>query len=92
MSSEVRKLYRSRSDRIISGVCGGLGQFFGIDSTLLRIIFVLLAIFGGSGIIIYLVMWLIVPEEPLSSISHPKKEDIVPAEPAAEVEETDQSE
>ena len=65
MSTEVRKLYRSRSERMIAGVCGGLGEFFGIDATLLRVLFVLLAVFGGSGIIIYLVTLIIVPEEPL---------------------------
>ena len=68
MSTEHRKLYRTRKDRMISGVCGGLGDFFGIDSTLIRVIFALLAIFGGSGIVIYLVMWLIVPEEPLAEV------------------------
>ena len=69
MPAENRKLYRSRKDRVISGVCGGLGDFFGIDSTLIRVIFALLAIFGGSGIVIYLVMLLIVPEEPLAEIT-----------------------
>jgi phage shock protein PspC (stress-responsive transcriptional regulator) len=69
MSSEHKKLYRSRRDRMISGVCGGLGDFFGIDSTLIRVIFALLAIFGGSGLVIYLVMLLIVPEEPLAEIT-----------------------
>ena len=68
MAAETKKLYRSRSDRILFGVCGGLGEFFGIDATVLRIIFALLAIFGGSGILIYLVMFLIVPEEPTTEI------------------------
>ena len=82
MTTEVRKLYRSQSDRLISGVCGGMGDFFGIDPTLMRIIFVLLAIFGGSGIIIYLVMLLIVPEEPLGQVSQ---------SPEAQVESTNES-
>ena len=68
MAAETKKLYRSRSDRILFGVCGGLGEFFGIDATVLRIFFALLAIFGGSGILIYLVMFLIVPEEPTTEI------------------------
>jgi phage shock protein C len=86
MSSEYRKLYRSRDDRIISGVCGGLGEFFGIDPTLIRIIFILLLIFGGSGLIIYLVMWLIVPDEPLAAVSQAPKAEAVEPEPSAENE------
>jgi len=48
---EVKKLYRSRDDRMIAGVCGGLGKYLGIDPTLLRLAFALLVVFGvGSGI------------------------------------------
>ena len=56
------KLYRSRKDRMLFGVCGGLGKFFGIDPTIIRIIFVLLA-FVGFGILAYIVMAIIVPLE-----------------------------
>lgn len=59
----VKKLYRSRIDRIIAGVCGGLGEFFSIDPVLFRIIFVVLALTGGSGILIYIIMMLIIPKE-----------------------------
>lgn len=61
--TEPRKLTRSESDRMVAGVCAGLAQYFGIDATIVRIVFVLLAIFGGGGIILYLAMWLIVPAE-----------------------------
>lgn len=61
--AQVVKLYRSERDRVLGGVCGGLADFFDVDSTLVRIIFVLLTIFGGSGLIIYLVLWIIVPTE-----------------------------
>lgn len=66
MSEEVKRLYRTResADRMIGGVCGGLGKFLGIDATLIRLIFVLMAIIGGHGILVYLIMLLIVPEEP----------------------------
>jgi phage shock protein C len=57
------KLYRSRSDRMLSGVCGGLGQYLGIDSTLVRLFFVLLTLGPGVGVVIYLALWLIVPLE-----------------------------
>ncbi len=80
MSAEHKKLYRSRNDRMISGVCGGLGDFFGIDSTLIRVIFVLLTIFGMSGLIIYLAMLLIVPEEPLTDISQSPVSETAPDE------------
>jgi phage shock protein C len=87
MSKENQKLYRSREDRMIGGVCGGLGEFFGIDSTLIRLLFVLLVIFGGSGILVYLVLLVIVPEAPLSeAASAPQKED-EPVEPEEVVEE-----
>jgi phage shock protein C len=62
---ETKKLYRSRTDRMISGVCGGLGKYLGIDPTLIRLVFVLLLLFGiGSGLILYVILMFIVPEEP----------------------------
>ena len=60
---ETKKLFRSVDDNIIAGVCGGLAKYFQIDSSLIRIIFVLLAIGGGSGILIYLILWLVIPME-----------------------------
>jgi phage shock protein C len=59
-----RKLYRSRSDRKLAGVCGGLAQFFNLDPTLIRVLLVVLAVLGGSGILIYLAMWIMVPNQP----------------------------
>ena len=59
-----RKLYRSRTNRKLAGVCGGLAEFFNLDPTLLRVLFVVLAVLGGSGIIIYLAMWILVPNPP----------------------------
>jgi phage shock protein C len=58
------KLYRSRDDTMIGGVCGGLAKYLGIDATLVRIFFILLAL-GGSGIggMVYLLLWIIVPLE-----------------------------
>lgn len=60
---EPKRLYRSKTDRQISGVCGGLAQYFGVDSTLVRLVFLLMLIFGGSGFIIYIIMAIVVPEE-----------------------------
>jgi phage shock protein C len=59
-----RKLYRSKTDRKVAGVCGGLAQYFNIDPTLIRVLFVVLAILGGSGLVLYLALWIIVPNEP----------------------------
>jgi phage shock protein C len=61
--SSRRRLYRSRSHRLIGGVCGGLGDFFGIKPTLVRIGFALFGLFG-VGEVVYLVLWLLVPKEP----------------------------
>lgn len=59
---ENKRLYRSRSNRMIAGVCGGISEYFSIDPTIVRLIFVLLAIFGVSaGFWIYLIAALIVP-------------------------------
>ena len=69
MSTDIRRLYRSREDRMIGGVCGGLGEYLGIDPTVVRLLFVIAAFIGGSAILVYLVMLLVVPEEPLESVS-----------------------
>jgi phage shock protein C len=59
-----RKLYRSKTNRQLAGVCGGLAEHFGIDATLIRVLFVVLAVLGGSGLVLYVAMWIIVPKEP----------------------------
>ena len=60
-----RKLYRSKTDRKIFGVLGGFAKYFNIDATILRIIYVLLSLFVlGCPIIIYLIVALVIPEEP----------------------------
>ncbi|MFN2167629.1 MAG: PspC domain-containing protein, partial [Anaerolineae bacterium] len=64
MSDEVKKLYRSTDDVMVAGVCSGLAKYFNIDPTLVRIIFVILALAGLGGVILYLVLWVIVPPEP----------------------------
>lgn len=61
--TDYRSLRRSRFDRKIAGVAGGLGRHLGIDPTILRVLFVVLAFFGGAGIVMYAAAWLLVPEE-----------------------------
>jgi len=66
MMPESKKLYRSRNNRMIAGVCSGLAEFLGIDVTVVRLVFAAGALIGfGSFILIYLVMFVVVPEEPL---------------------------
>jgi phage shock protein C len=60
-----RHLYRSRTNKVICGVCGGLGKYFGIDPLIFRILFVLIALGGGAGVLIYIIMAIIVPLEPV---------------------------
>lgn len=66
-----RSLRRSRDDRVIAGVAGGLGRYLGVDPVVVRVAFVVLAVFGGSGVLAYLVGWLVIPEEPAGGISAP---------------------
>ena len=62
--AETRKLYRSKTNRQLAGVCGGLAEYFNLDATLIRVLFVVLAVLGGSGVVLYLALWIIVPREP----------------------------
>ena len=61
--SALNKLRRSRSDRWIGGVCGGIALMSGVDSWIWRLIFAMLFLFGGIGIVIYVLLWIFVPEE-----------------------------
>lgn len=61
---EPKRLYRSRTDTMLGGVCAGLAKYFTLDPTVVRLIFVLLFILAGQGLLIYLILWLIVPLEP----------------------------
>jgi len=61
----MKKLYLSDTDRKIGGVCGGLGDYFDVDATLVRIIFILIAICSiGLGIVAYILMWMVIPRKP----------------------------
>jgi phage shock protein C len=65
MADTIKRLYRSRNNRMLFGVCGGLGEYLNVDPTVVRLIFVLAFLPGGPGLIAYLVLALLVPEEPL---------------------------
>jgi phage shock protein C len=59
-----RKLYRSRTNSMIAGVCGGLGQYLNVDPTILRVVAVLLIFADGIGLLAYLIGWIIIPRRP----------------------------
>ncbi len=58
-----KQLVRPHQGRMLAGVCAGLGNYFGVDPNLIRLAFAALLIFGGAGALVYLVAWLVVPEE-----------------------------
>ena len=63
MTTPIKRLYRSRTEKVFGGVCGGLGVYFGVDPVILRITWAVLAL-SGIGILAYLICWLAVPPEP----------------------------
>ncbi|OIP99663.1 hypothetical protein AUK40_00600 [Candidatus Wirthbacteria bacterium CG2_30_54_11] len=58
----MKRLYRSTTDRRIAGVCGGIAEYFAIDPSLVRLLWIIFCLTGGSGVMAYLVAWLIIPE------------------------------
>ena len=73
-----RVVRRSRSERVLAGVCGGVGRYFGVDPVLLRIAFIILALANGLGVVAYVVAWVAIPEEqpdqPPGPPSEPRRE------------------
>jgi phage shock protein C len=62
MEQQDKRLYKSESNKVIGGVCGGLGEYLGIDPTILRIVMVVLIFFHGAGLLIYLIAWICMPK------------------------------
>ncbi|MFZ4620012.1 MAG: PspC domain-containing protein [Bacteroidota bacterium] len=81
-----QKLYRSQTNKVFAGVCGGLAEYFDVDPVVIRIIFVLMLLFGGSGFLLYLVAIFIVPKRPFAAqpfvadqsipVTQPKKDTV----------------
>ena len=61
-----RRLYKSEDNRVLCGVCGGVGEFFGIDPTIVRLIWAILVIFAGMGLWIYILAAIIMPRQPVN--------------------------
>ena len=62
-----RRLYRSRRDRKIAGVCGGMAEYWGIDPVIPRLIWVAFMLAAGAGLLAYLICWIVIPAEPVGS-------------------------
>jgi phage shock protein C len=60
-----KKLYRSSKDKMLGGVAAGLAEYFDIDPTIVRVLFVVTLFLGGTGVLAYIILWIIVPEEPI---------------------------
>ncbi len=59
-----KKLYRSKKDKMIAGVCGGIAEYFDVDPTLIRLLTVLFVLLGGAGVAVYIIAWIIIPKNP----------------------------
>ncbi|MEM7826970.1 MAG: PspC domain-containing protein [Candidatus Aenigmatarchaeota archaeon] len=58
-----KRLYRSEKDKVLGGVCGGLGEYFGVDPILIRLIWIIFVLVFGTGILAYLIAWIIIPKK-----------------------------
>ena len=63
-----KKLYKSQGDRKLCGVCGGLGEFFGINASLIRLAWIVFSLLGGSGVLAYIIAAIVIPDEPLEHL------------------------
>jgi len=61
LEKNMKKLYRSKKDKIIAGVCGGIGEYFNIDPVLIRILWLFFTFLGGAGILAYIIAWVVIP-------------------------------
>ncbi len=67
METPIKRLYRSKTDRKLGGVCGGLAEYFGVDPIFFRLGFILFSLAYFTGAVVYLLMWWLVPEKPFAS-------------------------
>lgn len=60
-----KRLYLSNTNKKLAGVCGGIAEYFGIDPTIIRVLWIICSLAFGSGILAYLICWLVIPKQPL---------------------------
>jgi phage shock protein C len=68
MTEGPKKLHRSNDQRMLAGVCGGLGEYFNTDPTIVRLLFVAFSLLAGGGVLLYLILWLLIPQEPTTEV------------------------
>ncbi len=71
-----KKLYRSSREKMLGGVAGGVAEYFDVDPTIVRLVFVLTLFAGGAGFIAYIIMWVVVPQEPYFQYNMPAGEQV----------------
>ena len=81
-------LYRSRTNRMIAGVAGGLAEYFEVDVALVRLLWILAFFFGGTGLLAYIIAWIIIPESKIESSNTATSTENITAAPAAPTEAT----
>jgi phage shock protein C len=79
-----KHLYRSTSNKVFGGVAGGLGEYFAVDPVIIRILFVILVFAGGASILIYPLLWIAIPAEPIKPFSFQQTADPNTGEPGSE--------
>jgi phage shock protein PspC (stress-responsive transcriptional regulator) len=79
-----RRLYRSRKNRVIAGVSGGLGEYLDVDPVLFRIAFIVAAFAGGAGVLAYIIAWIIMPEQPREEAMSTPTQPSAPPQPQTE--------
>ena len=62
-----KRLQRSRTEKMIGGVCGGIAEYFAVDPTIVRILWVIITLLGGAGLLLYVILWVIMPLQPPAS-------------------------
>lgn len=75
--AESKKLYRSVNNRQLWGVCAGLADYFDLDVSIVRVLFVLFTVLGGPGLLVYIVLAFVVPEEPVEKAKRILDDDVV---------------
>jgi phage shock protein C len=67
MAEKFKRLFRSRTEKVLGGVCGGIADYFGVDPVLVRLLWIFFSLAWGAGIILYIIAWIIVPRNPEKS-------------------------
>lgn len=68
-----KTLYRSKINKMLGGVCGGIAEYFDIDPTIVRLIWLATVLFGGTGVLLYIIAWIIIPENPYQNVNNGNK-------------------